>query len=48
MEGLGFSLRAEAALRSLTDEILKSNEIEGELLDRNQVRSSVATSTSAR
>ena len=42
MEGLGFSLRAEATLRSLTDEILKSNEIEGELLDRDQVRSSIA------
>ena len=42
MEGLGFSLRAEATLRSLTDEILKSNEIEGELLDRGQVRSSIA------
>jgi Fic family protein len=42
MEGLGFSLRAEATLRSLTEEILKSNEIEGEQLDRDQVRSSIA------
>ena len=42
MEGLGFSLRAEATLRSLTEEILKSSEIEGEQLDRNQVRSSIA------
>ncbi|HEY0799005.1 MAG TPA: Fic family protein [Candidatus Baltobacteraceae bacterium] len=42
MEGLGFSLRAEATLQSLTEEILKSNEIEGERLDRNQVRSSIA------
>lgn len=42
MEGLGFQLRAEAALQSLTEEILKSNEIEGEVLDRGQVRSSVA------
>jgi Fic family protein len=42
MEGLGFSLRAEATLRSLTEEILKSNEIEGEHLDRGQVRSSIA------
>jgi Fic family protein len=42
MEGLGFSLRAEATLRSLTEEILKSNEIEGEKLDREQVRSSIA------
>src|SRR5580700_7366412 len=42
MEGLGFSLRAEATLQSLTEEILKSNEIEGEKLDREQVRSSIA------
>lgn len=34
--------RAEATLRSLTEEILKSNEIEGEKLDREQVRSSIA------
>lgn len=42
MEGLGFRPRAEAALRNLTEEILKSNEIEGEKLDREQVRSSIA------
>ncbi len=42
MEGLGFSLRAQATLQSLTEEILKSNEIEGEKLDRDQVRSSIA------
>ena len=42
MEGLGFSLRAEAALQNLTEEILKSSEIEGEKLDRDQVRSSIA------
>ena len=42
MEGLGFPLRAEAVLRSLTEEIMKSNEIEGEVLDREQVRSSIA------
>ncbi|MEA2729666.1 MAG: hypothetical protein QOF70_4141 [Acetobacteraceae bacterium] len=42
MEGLGFQLRAEAVLQSLTEEILKSNEIEGEVLDREQVRSSIA------
>ena len=42
MERLGFQLRAEATLRSLTEEILKSNEIEGEHLDKEQVRSSVA------
>src|SRR5208282_4263339 len=42
MEGLGFQLRAEAVLDSLTEEVLKSSEIEGETLDRNQVRSSIA------
>src|SRR6266540_4284117 len=42
MEGLGFQLKAEAVLRTLTEEILKSSEIEGELLDKEQVRSSIA------
>lgn len=42
MERLGFPLRAEATLRSLTEEILKSHEIEGEHLNKEQVRSSVA------
>ena len=42
MENLGFSLRAEAALQTLTTEIIKSSEIEGELLDRDSVRSSIA------
>jgi len=42
MESLGFQLREEAALHSLTEEVLKSNEIEGEQLDREQVRSSIA------
>ncbi len=42
MEGLGFQLRAEAVLQSLTEEVLKSSEIEGEMLDRDQVRSSIA------
>jgi len=42
MEGLGFNLRTEAVLQSLTEEIIKSNEIEGEKLDRQQVRSSLA------
>ncbi len=42
MEGLGFALRTEAVLQSLTEEIIKSSEIEGESLDRKQVRSSVA------
>lgn len=42
MESLGFTIRAEAVLRTLTEDVLKSSEIEGEILDRSQVRSSVA------
>ena len=42
MEGLGFSLRNEAVLQTLTEDVLKSNEIEGEKLDKDQVRSSIA------
>jgi Fic family protein len=42
MERLGFSLRAEATLQSLTLDVIKSSEIEGEILDSNQVRSSIA------
>lgn len=42
MEQLGFSLRAEAALQTLTEEVVKSSEIEGEVLNRDQVRSSIA------
>ena len=42
MEGLGFQLRAEAVLHTLTEDVLKSSEIEGEKLDRDQVRSSIA------
>ena len=42
MESLGFKLRAEANLQSVTEEVIKSSEIEGEVLNRDQVRSSVA------
>ncbi len=42
MEGLGFSLRNEAMLQTLTQDVLKSSEIEGEILDADQVRSSIA------
>lgn len=42
MEGLGFDLRAEATLQTLTEDVLKSSEIEGEILDYDQVRSSLA------
>ena len=42
MEGLGFRLKEEALLRTLTDDVLKTSEIEGEKLDADQVRSSLA------
>lgn len=42
MEALGFDLRREAVLRTLTDDVVKSSDIEGEKLDAAQVRSSVA------
>jgi Fic family protein len=42
MEALGFKLRQEAVLKTLTDDVLKSSEIEGEKLDVAQVRSSLA------
>lgn len=42
MEALGFSVQAETALENLTQEIVKSSEIEGETLDVSQVRSSIA------
>ena len=42
MEALGFNLRQEAVLKTLTADVLKSSEIEGEKLDAEQVRSSIA------
>ncbi len=42
MEGIGFELREEAVLETLTEDIVKSSEIEGELLNPKEVRSSVA------
>ena len=42
MEALGFPLRQEAVLQTLTEDVVKSSEIEGERLDANQVRSSIA------
>jgi len=42
MESMGFSSRAEAVLNTLTLDVLKSSEIEGEILDRDLVRSSIA------
>jgi Fic family protein len=42
MESLGFDLKNEALLHTLTLDVLKSSEIEGEYLDLDQVRSSIA------
>jgi len=42
MEAMGFSLREEAMLETMTIDVIKSNEIEGEILDTKQVRSSIA------
>lgn len=42
MESLGFDLRNEAHLRTLTEDVIKSSEIEGAKLERDQVRSSIA------
>jgi Fic family protein len=42
MASLGFNLQTEANLQTLTLDVLKSSEIEGELLDVDQVRSSIA------
>lgn len=42
MENLGFELKSEAVLSTLTLDVIKSTEIEGEILNPEQVRSSVA------
>ena len=42
MEALGFKLREEAFLQTLTQDVVKTSEIEGEVLDATQVRSSIA------
>ena len=42
MEALGFPLREEATLQTLTQDVVKTSEIEGEKLDAGQVRSSLA------
>lgn len=42
LEGLGFRLREEATLETLTQDVIKSSEIEGEKLPTDQVRSSIA------
>lgn len=42
MELIGFDLRNETTLRTLTQDAIKTSEIEGEVLDYGQVRSSLA------
>ena len=42
MQSFGFNLQNQATLDTLTLEIIKSNEIEGEFLDIDKVRSSIA------
>jgi len=42
MEAMGFALQEQALLDTLTIDILKSSEIEGEILNTDQVRSSIA------
>ncbi len=42
MEHLGFELRSEASLAVLTDDVVKSSQIEGEHLPHDEVRSSIA------
>ena len=42
METLGFDLRKEALLQTLTNDVIKSSEIEGEILEMPLVRSSIA------
>lgn len=42
MNALGFSAKEEATLTNLTLDVVKSSEIEGELLNYDQVRSSIA------
>ena len=42
MQALGFPLRDEAVLQTLTEDVHKSSEIEGEILNKIEVRSSIA------
>jgi len=42
MNSLGFAAKEEATLTTLTQDVIKSSEIEGQKLDYNQVRSSIA------
>src|SRR5579864_3109325 len=42
MEEVGFQSREQATLQTLTQDVVKTSEIEGEKLDAQQVRSSLA------
>ena len=42
MRSIGFQGRSEVVLQNLTQDVIKSSEIEGEILDQSLVRSSVA------
>lgn len=42
MQDVGFDLRREAQLNTLTEDVVRTSEIEGEKLDSGQVRSSIA------
>ena len=42
LSALGFDLQKQTALESMTEDVLRSSEIEGELLNRDSVRSSIA------
>ena len=42
MAGLGYDLKLEAQLEALTEDVVRSSEIEGEILGRDSVRSSLA------
>ncbi|MEN6411733.1 MAG: Fic family protein [Veillonellales bacterium] len=42
MKSIGFSLQEEAVVQTLTQDVVKSSEIEGQILNQAQVRSSVA------
>ncbi|MBP5677970.1 MAG: Fic family protein [Bacteroidales bacterium] len=42
LSALGFDLQKQTALESMTEDVVRSSEIEGELLNRDSVRSSIA------
>ena len=42
MEGLGFDIQSRTSLDMITEDVIRSNEIEGILLNADKVRSSVA------